>query len=203
MFITKPHGYAGQRGFTLTEIAVVLLVISSIIGGIFAVISSIHYRQKINQGSEAIGTIVTNMRALYAGQNLGALTVQNFSSALEQQFSNPNTAVFPADMACVIGGATYSCNPWDRTTVNGSAQISIVAGTPRQFILRYAGITAEVCADLLVRNSAPGADTGLQQIVVGATNYSGAQLPVTPANAASACPVGATYTIDWYFKLAI
>jgi prepilin-type N-terminal cleavage/methylation domain-containing protein len=192
----------GRRGFTLTEVGIVLGIIGIVIAAIFAAASVAQYRIQLNQGVDEISLITGNMRSLYASQNASAVGSQSFAVVtpiLIQQ------SVFPQEMLTTAGATTVADNPWDQTAPGGSAQIQIVAaagGTPSQFAVRYLNIPADVCADLLVRNSLPSAApglSGLQQIQVNGTAV--APLPISPIAAATACPEGATYTIDWYYTL--
>lgn len=208
-----------KRGFTLTEIAIVFIIGGIVIGGIFAAASTVQYRVRLNQAIDEINQIVANTRALYAGQNeLAAATAQysqgyNLSTQLSAQ------GVFPKEMLRPSNNVAAD-HPWDSTTGGassqvGSAQVSLVqppstpGASPLEFTVRFVLIPPDVCADLLVRNSQPGTDTGLVKIVVtGATTtgFSASlnQLPINPLQAAAVCVVGVagtTYTIDWYYNL--
>ena len=100
------------------------------------------------------------MRSLYAGRNVSAVGTVAASAAFEQQLVGQG--VFPYEM--VSGGLAY--HPWDRTRQWGSAQIAITGGAPVQFTLSYYKIPIDICISLLMANSTPGTDTGLQQIQV-------------------------------------
>ncbi len=190
-----------RQGFTLLEVAIVLGIMGIVLAAIFTAATSARYRVAVNQGADEVGVIVDSMRSLYASRNTSALPAQAFSAAFEQTLVQER--VFPPEM---VAGVVAN-NPWDATTANGSAQISIVAAgatTPTQFILRYVNLPADVCADLLMRTSMP--DLGLNQIQItggGTVTYTSAanKLPVSAIDAAAACRGGAAYVIDWYFKL--
>jgi len=214
---TYLYGLAGdirkirtRRGFTLIEMAIVATIIGTIVFSVFAAASAVRYRNQVNQGLAEISIIVSNMRSLYAGQNISTAANANTITFAKATPTLVQQMIFPAEMLTpplpttgIPVANTVANNPW---APGGSAQIQLVAANPVQFTLRFLSIPANVCVDLIVRNSLPGADTGLMQIkvnnkVVGITGNVVTPLPIDPNVAASTCPTGATYTIDWYYTL--
>lgn len=185
------------RGFTLTEVGIVIGVIGVITACIFAAASTAQYRARLNQGVDEINLIVGNMRSLYAGQNASAAAAIALNSATNEG-TFVSQGVFPKEMLRQTN-TSLADNPWNQTVVAGSAQVGVVTGG--QFIVSYQNIPYDVCADLLVRNSTPGTDTGLVQITVGASTFTGTALPISPVQAAQVCVSGSTYTINWYYTL--
>jgi type II secretory pathway pseudopilin PulG len=212
-------------GYSLLEIAIVMGVVGAIVGALFAAAGMTQHKVYINQASDELNLIGGNMHNLYAGRNTsyaalgsppataGAANFSSLTPTYIQQGIFPVEMLSPGpatDTAPCAG--TIANNPLSTTAGScggagtGSAQVAL-AGTASsgvQFVVRYTNIDADSCADLLVRNSLPGHETGLTQIIVSSgityTNSAG-QLPVTSIAASAACPRGATYSIDWYYNL--
>ena len=155
---------------------------------------------------------------------------------------HPN--VFPAEMLTTAGLANH---PWSQMTACtgaiGTAQVSLACSTnggicvssqPTLFAVRYTAVQSpstqaigNVCTQLLLRNSVPGFDTRLKDIVVtwsggsqvqtiysdvGTTSpclagnllSSACVLPISTSDANTACNAignNTTLTIDWYYQL--
>jgi len=68
--MAKAHHFSHKstRGFTLTEVAIVLCIISIILGGIWAYTSSMKNNLKHEQFTQLLGTLTNNVRGSYAGR---------------------------------------------------------------------------------------------------------------------------------------
>jgi hypothetical protein len=97
----------------MVEIAIVLGIIGIVLGAIWGTTRVIHENQRINTAVDQIGSILKNMRALYA--NRGEFESGPFTAAAA------NARVFSPDM---MGTNNLPVNPW-RTTTNLAAIISI------------------------------------------------------------------------------
>ena len=98
-----------RRGFTLTEMAIVLGVVGIVLGGIWAASSSVNDKQKANKAAQEVAIITQNMRQYYSAKNsfpAGTLTASAMAAGL-----------FPPDM--IVNGVTV--NPW--------GTVSAVAGS--------------------------------------------------------------------------
>lgn len=201
-------------GFTLLETAIVLGVIGVAVSVLFVTAGTVEYRASVNQASEELNQISQNMRNLFAGRStsyaaLGPLNLvatnadfTNFSAKVVQQNVFPNEMLSPPVAPGTIPPAgTIAYTPW-----RALAQVALAgsAATPIQYVIRYNSLRAEVCSDLLMRNSLPGRETGLTQIIVSSgITYTNAarQLPVTSLAANAACSGRASYNVDWYYSL--
>ncbi len=107
---------ASRRGFTLTEMAIVVGIIGLVLGGIWAASAAAYSVLRVNRAHEEIDTIINNMRQLYASSPTippGDLT----GSAM-------TAGVFPADMVTPDG---LIANPWGAGP-EGVGGISVGAG---------------------------------------------------------------------------
>jgi hypothetical protein len=177
-----------------------------------------------SQGSDDLANTVVNVRALYAGLNTSYSALNPPTEPLHNKlnagdicyYMTPTNhsplsgpSIFPPDMK------TPANNPWSATTLcSGVGSVGSVglalsctnsggscdSTLPVLLVVRYGGLPVDACANMLIRNSVPGADTGLVQIVVnGGTPITA--LPVSASAVATACNGAATYTVDWYYKL--
>jgi len=127
-----------RRGFTLTEIAIVLGIIGLILGAIWTAAASVYLNHAIKKAEQQILTIVGNMRSLYP---------TGFSSAVQADITCDviPAGVFPSDMVlpgpCVpLDLATYPRDPW-----GGAVRILSSSSAPDgpntgEFELFYAAI---------------------------------------------------------------
>jgi prepilin-type N-terminal cleavage/methylation domain-containing protein len=222
MFTDKRLSLGRKRGFTLTELAIVIALTALITSGIWGVEKNLMAQKIYGQGSDDLTNTVVNVRALYAGLN----TSYSALNPPAEQFHNPLNAgdvcyymnpansplggpgIFPPDMKSPAN------NPWSQTSVcpvDGSGSVGLAlscmntAGAcdrtlPVLFVVRYVGLPSDACVSLLIRNSTPGSDTGLVQIVVNSGTPI-TTLPVTANLVATTCSGSSSYTVDWYYKL--
>lgn len=207
-----------QRGFSLLEMAAVLAIIGVVLAGVFAAASLARYRLLVDRASDELNLIVGNMRNLYSGRNIsfaalsplpaGAPTLANFCALTPTLVGQ---GVFPAEMRAGAGNIVN--NPFSGALTGcavgnvGTAMVALSgASDPVLFVVRFTNLPQDACTDMVVRNSTPGRDTGLRQIVVtggAATTFTqtGGRLPADAATAAIGCNAPGNYTIDWYYTL--
>ncbi len=203
MFLSKTHARAQgtskkAQGFTLSEIGIVMGVVGIVAISVFAAAGALSNKRMLNQTTDQIGIIASNVRALYNGRSVPTASVA--ATTETAYLVGQNAGVFPGEM---VSGTTVK-NMW-----NGNVTVAIDATTPVKVIISYQNIPFDVCTDLLVRNSQPGRDTGLvkinltdsaalsQDFVSNAANH---QLPVLPITAATACKAGAEpFTMTWSY----
>ena len=161
-----------RRGFTLTEMAIVMVVIGVVLGGIWIAVSGVNKSMKINQADRQLQVIVSNIRALYATR--GAISGTNMQDITIPLF---NAGIFPSDMPMV---GAYPQNPWGGATgINaqgncfngpygggqcdsGSFEIQVVNPGTRGAWWQPVG--AVPCAALLASVTGTNADKGLTAI---------------------------------------
>ena len=195
-----PDTNRGSRGFTLTELAIVLVVISAITAGILVAMNAISNNRMVNQTADQLGIIVSNLRSLYSGQALPSASIA--AATATPTFITQN--VFPNEMV----SGTNVINVWKGAVTVG---VVVAGNTATQFDVQYQNIPLDTCVQILTQNSQPGRDTGLVQVkltdstsatqtfVTDATTH---DLPIAPLTASAACS-GHTppFTIDWFYVI--
>ena len=171
-----------ERGFTLTEIAIVLGIIGLILGAIWTAAAAAYENNKLNKAQTQLIAIANNMKK-YAG---AIPTNGNAQTGLCK------LGIFPPDMLATPGNCNAGIiDPWGHYVVMNAIDAN-------SYQLQYTTVTKSHCIGLLVRNGNQAAvDAGLIGVSAGAQGTSpggsmtmtGANLtiPVTPANASDAC----------------
>lgn len=139
------------RGFTLTEVAIVLGVIGLILGGLWIAINNVRENRKVSLGVTEIATIVHNIRELYAERS--GFTLPNDS---EVSATLMNSGVFPAEMINAAAAHPIS-NPWGGYTLLWINH----GGVPNSFWISMYNLTKLGCADIASAVGASGSVSGL------------------------------------------
>ena len=144
----QPH-FKDRRGFTLTELTIVMGVIGLLMSGIWYGASKAREAQKENDALIELQTIAQNVYALMEGRSLpGPFTAgaNNWTSALITAQVIPSSYV---DLAATTAADT----PWSRgsatvTTTNGLVVWQISAN---QFRVSFYGVpTTQACVALIL-----------------------------------------------------
>jgi len=194
-----------RRGFTLTEIAIVLGVVGLVLGGIWAAAATVYNNQKAAKAAGQVLTILNAYKALYGNRQLDVATLTDDTCA------GVNAGFFPADMLpnvpCVTdpaaiavtpipaGEPTYPRTPWGGTSY---VQVMINPAPPGGYIsIRYFNLTQAAC--VAVATSSTGTSSNLvAENISGTTELLppyGAGTLITIPGIATACslPSGSNY----------
>src|SRR5271170_8075843 len=95
-----------SRGFTLTEIAIVLGIIGLILGAIWVAAGSVYSNLRVSQAATETLIIVENFKSLYGGNRNGQ--APNGTDITAMAIS---AGLLPADMI-QTGNTTYAMGPW-------------------------------------------------------------------------------------------
>ena len=171
-----PVSSARRRGFTLTEIAIVLGIIGIILGAIWAAAAMVYENNRTKEAREQTLTIINNWRSIYgsrkvdlggssggSGADITALTVNNGFAPPEMINPDMTQATgcnFPSVAAntatCAISG------PW-----SGSVVSVLADQVDNGITIKFSDINSTACNH--IANSLADAASLLQLNVGGAT----------------------------------
>ena len=166
------------RGFTLTELALVLSIVGLVLGGVWVAASALYENMRLNKASTHLITIVQNIRkSMATSPSFGGAAGANITNRMRDR------GVFPVD-ALTEDGQT-AVNALDPTTINNN-RIQILIGPdaarPDQVWIVYRFLndaeSQRLCAKFLATNLRNGP----------AQVWDGAALPPAWVNAAVAAP---------------
>jgi prepilin-type N-terminal cleavage/methylation domain-containing protein len=157
---TATHSRLAKRkkGFTLTEIAIVLGIIGLILGAIWAAASSVYANLKSNQAQQGILAAAQAVRSMFA-------TSANTGTAASTPITSPG--MFPQNWVSAAS-AGKTGNPWH---VNPTANFAFVIGNGSQFAIELDGIADIGCSTIVsfYNSSASSAAGGQVPGLVGST----------------------------------
>jgi prepilin-type N-terminal cleavage/methylation domain-containing protein len=183
----SPRLEPSKKGFTLTEIAIVLGIMGLILGAIWVAASGVYANQKEAKANTETLTIAQNLRSLYSTQ-----ATTGVAAATDITAQMITAGVFPAD---TVNGAV-TVNPWNGT-IGIIAQLPATANT---FHVVLTNVPRDACINLLMMVAGSGRDPGLvsataiANAAVAATDATAAAVPlaaaITMADATAAAPTG-------------
>ena len=136
------HVSYSQRGFTLTEVAIVFGVIGILLGAIWVAASSVSQNQHSTQATKQIMIIVQNIRSLYASQS-GFSASEIAAGYITTELVG--AGVFPSDMGIIVSaGNSTPLNPW-----GGNTNILIDSSNPATYWVEYSGVPQSACIGLM------------------------------------------------------
>lgn len=201
---------SARRGYTLTELAVVLLVVSVIFGAVWVAVGHAWGNFRVQHATQQLTTFTQNIRQYY-------MNAKQFAAAGPVTSSLDTVGLFPVEMresptAAPGGPINHAISS---SVAGGSLEIDSevcpVGGNPNFtcFRVRMYGINTASCIALLIAVPANDADLGI--LGVGTQNNTPLQdvatsvistpAAITPDTAAGWCNAGAANEVDWDFKL--
>jgi prepilin-type N-terminal cleavage/methylation domain-containing protein len=188
-----------KRGFTLTEIAIVLGIIGLILGSIWVAAASVYQNLRVSKTQTLMLAAVQNIRSLYASGN----TTGDTGTATKLTQGLAAAGVFPSD-AVTLSSGTYTISaPWSGSSVevfNSKQNGSTAAGDA--FEISVLGIPQAACINLATSLTGSGKDPGLLMVNAAKVSgtYAGTAVPAADSCVADACvkvtfPVTATNAV--------
>src|ERR1700722_10231195 len=157
-----------KRGFTLTEIAIVLGIIGLILGAIWGAASAVYANKKVADSEQGVTATASAVRALYASAN--------GSTGLTAAATITTPGMFPVSWNGTTSGYNSPFNP---SVATGTAY---VIGNGTTFGIELDGITAAGCASLLsyFGSSASSVNGGQITGLISSSNTTGTPVAATP-----------------------
>lgn len=190
MFPRRQH-ISQKKGFTLTEVAIVLGIVGLILGSIWVAAAAVYKNMRVSTTSNQILQIAQSIRAMHATSLVIDTNVT--TKALAQ------AGAIPKDMLDNATDPTVARDVWGyNITINASQS----AGTNGDsFTIQLPGIPRDACVDLLVRNTGAGRDSGLVKAGTTTTAIDNNSMPITVTSAVSACSSTTNNTVEFVFML--
>jgi prepilin-type N-terminal cleavage/methylation domain-containing protein len=197
--VEKPN-----KGFTLTEIAIVLGIIGLILGAIWVAAAGVYTNQKVGKANTEILNIVQAVRGLYStNADLGTAPTANDLTG-----TMISAGAVPSDM---VSNGTLT-DPW------GSGATFITWNSNSSFLVEMTNVPLAACIALISTIAGTGRDPTLFEAVAdigGATGTAGVAtgavtVAVTPSDAVKAASngvggctggAGSLYTMHFGFQL--
>jgi prepilin-type N-terminal cleavage/methylation domain-containing protein len=172
-----------KRGFTLTEIAIVLGIVGLILGAIWVAAAAVYNNLRTSRATTELLTVAQNVRAMYATSPLvdpgSNMTVSGAQAGGALTYIQ--AGVFPSDMVSL--GTTVQ-NPWGGGVAIVAAQGGATGTADDSFAIDFDRVPQSACISLLTSNTGNGRDSGLVQATAsaGATlNIAGGAILTQPA----------------------
>lgn len=170
-----PLPFPRQRGFTLTEAAIVLGIVGVLLSAIWLAAANVYVSGRVAHTSEQLTTIIGRMRSLYGMRPTIDVAVTSAELAA--------SGVFPLDMPLDIPSGNVG-NLWGGNAIIAAANVRGVMGDG--FSVTFTQVPRDACVQLLMRWAGNRLrDTGLvgaDSVVTTATTF-----PVRLTDATTSC----------------
>lgn len=217
MKLTGISSSTTRRGFSLTELAVVLAVGGVIVGGVWTVATQAFENSRQAALTTDISIIVNNVQAYYAGQN----GITGVSTSLTPQLAGLSPSAIPGNLLRAFGvdSCAYAfCadTPWGPLNIgteqSGSLSICTwdptadkcaAVGATTQFFAISVSLPAGSCIAAAINNSGASAPPGLYDVWIGGKSMLalGHGFPVLPTDAQTWCAVSPS--ISFAYRLTV
>lgn len=153
--ITARNKNAKQRGFTLTEIAIVLGIIGLILGAIWVAASAVYNNMRISTANTQLLQITQAVRAMYAT----SATVDSGAN-MPGNLTYIRAGVFPTSALDkgTPAASSHALNPWSGDIYISSATFT---ATDDSFAVAFDAIPVQACVTLLTSSTGQGRDPGM------------------------------------------
>jgi prepilin-type N-terminal cleavage/methylation domain-containing protein len=203
-----------KRGFTLTEIAIVLGIIGLILGAIWVAAAAVYNNLRVSKATTELIRISQGIRGLYATSAVADSTIDMTYSAAGSHAQGAGStyiqaSIFPSDMVSGTGPYTIA-NAWTGDT-DVVATLTTGGTLGDSFAVEFDKVPQNACITFIEANTGVGRDSGLFAIDTVKTGAlaikaggTGGTLtfPVPAATAQTLCTLQQnTINVGFQFKL--
>lgn len=141
-----------RRGFTLTEIAIVLGVVGVVLAGIWSASTAVQRSARVNRTIQQLTQIVSGTRALFASYGtINQSDAATFSALLYR------SGIIPPELNTSTGGGVTLYHAW-----GGSMVVSFTA--PSKLQIELYNLPLNACLDLAGKMAGSSHDPSLKEI---------------------------------------
>lgn len=197
-----------RKGFSLTEVALVLAVVGMVTGSIWTLMAASTQRNQVGTLYQQTMLLVKNVREYFSVRSIPTTGTEMTTTYTNDVLRA--AGVFPEDMCpanCVNGTITTIYNAYGGTAVFAlpDADFSDVTdGVPQtnEFTITYTRISGQGCIELGMKLSAQAIRSGLNGYRVGSNAWN-TTFPISTATLSSQCSTAAagnTLTLDYKLR---
>ena len=208
--ISRSQDPSEKRGFTLTEIAIVLGIIGLILGAIWVAAGAVYQNLRISKAQTELLQIAQGVRSLYATQS-----VVDTAAGTDETSALIAAKVFPSDTissSTVNNGVVSAVNgPWQGSTIKVYSATQPSGITGDSFGVIFMGVPAAACISMTTGNTGTGRDNALWGVTYTTSTTAAAATVTTAPSSTTAMPIyagtastscGSAYaSIGFYFAL--
>lgn len=155
--IVPYNGSRKTRGFTLTEVAIVMGVVGLILGGIWIAAAAVYTNHRVNTAYTQVMKISQGIRALMATSTRFDCTAAQTMCGVNITTHMKKAGVIPKDMWSPNSEAILK-NPW------GTNARVISTDSGAGFFIEFNKLPQDGCIQLVSKVAGPGQDAGLYTI---------------------------------------
>ncbi|MDX9690011.1 MAG: type II secretion system protein [Proteobacteria bacterium] len=200
-----------QRGFSLTEFAIVLGVMGVVLSALWSFASIVREQARREETKEQLMVMVAHIRDHYLGRRCASVNTSCTNGSDLTDYLLRRNALLPEQIRNRTAGVWVADHPWGVSAAGGGALanggLAVFAGddtgaSPDSFFtIEYRGLSRPNCIALSASLSGVGTPTGLTQVLVNGSDA--APLPVAPEVADGFCvePAGDQNVIRLIYRL--
>jgi type II secretory pathway pseudopilin PulG len=183
-----------EKGFTLTEAAIVLGIMGLILGAIWVAAAAVYKNMRVSTTSNQLLQIAQSIRSMHAT----ALTMDTSIAGTGGALLLAKAGAIPKDMLDDALNPTVVRDVWTGLVTIDATTVTTAGDS---FKVGFPNVPRDACVDLLVRNTGAGRDTGLVNAgaAVGQANTA---MPLTVTTAVNTeCTNSTANTVFFTFML--
>jgi prepilin-type N-terminal cleavage/methylation domain-containing protein len=141
---------AGRRGFTLTELAIVLGIAGIVFAGIWAAAAAVSENNRINEAVQDLQTISGNMDTLYESHKLPCAASVMTSNAVSAGVIPSSMLIGAAGAACTAGGVQQ---PWSTASGDFAIYSDLLGAATQNFRVSFYNVPLGGCVSFLMQET--------------------------------------------------
>ncbi len=157
-FLKIKPSQSAARGFTLTELAIVLGIIGLILGAIWVAASAVYGNMRVSRATTELLVVAQAVRSAFASSN-----TTGSGGGVDMTPSMIRAGVFPTNAldTGLPSTATMAVAPWAQSRINVYSATSPGGVAGDSYQIAFGAIPQSACISLVTSNTGAGRDSGL------------------------------------------